>query len=65
MELDIEPVYGGKKYQEKTEFINSQINMKNQNLTIENGKLLFENSSLTLNVDELFDMAEELITEGK
>ena len=57
IELDVEPVYGGKKYQEKTEFINSQINMKNQNLSIENGKLLFENSSL---IDQKMTLTNEI-----
>ena len=57
IELDVEPVYGGKKYQEKTEFINSQINMKNQKLTIENGELLFENSSL---IDQKMNLTNEI-----
>ncbi|MBE5827234.1 MAG: hypothetical protein E7307_11420 [Butyrivibrio sp.] len=47
IELEVEPIYGGKKYQEKQEFITSQINMKNQNVQIENGQLLIDNSILT------------------
>ena len=57
LEMEVEPIYGGKKYQEKTEFINSQINMKNQNLSIENGKLLFENSSL---IDQKMTLTNEI-----
>ena len=46
IELEVEPIYGGKKYQEKQEFITSQINMKNQNMQIQNGQLLIDNSIL-------------------
>lgn len=58
IELEVEPIYGGKKYQEKTEFINSQINMKNQKLTIENGKLLLENSNL---LDQKMSLSNDII----
>ncbi|MBQ6415498.1 MAG: hypothetical protein IJJ65_04515 [Butyrivibrio sp.] len=57
LEMEVEPIYGGKKYQEKTEFINGQINMKNQKLTIENGELLFENSSL---IDRRMNLTNEI-----
>ena len=57
IELEVEPIYGGKKYQEKQEFITSQINMKNQNVQIENGQLLIDNSIL---IEERNDLKAEI-----
>ena len=53
LEIEAVPIYGGRKHLEKTEFINSQINLKNQALVIENGKLLFDNDKLTEKQSEL------------
>ena len=44
--IEEEPIYGGRKYLEKQEFIASQINEKNQSIRAENDKLLTDNSSL-------------------
>ena len=46
LSIEEEPIYGGKKYLEKQEFIASQINEKNQNLRSENDQLISDNSSL-------------------
>ena len=53
LEIELEPIYGGKKYLEKTEFINSKINLQNQNLIIENGQLMFANQELQAKQNEL------------
>ncbi len=57
IEMEVTPIYGGKKYQEKQEFITSQINMKNQNVQIENGQLLIDNSIL---IEERNDLKTEI-----
>ena len=57
IDLEVEPIYGGKKYQEKQEFITSQINMKNQNVQIENGQLLIDNSIL---IEERNNLKKEI-----
>ncbi len=57
IEMEVTPIYGGKKYQEKQEFITSQINMKNQNVQIENGQLLIDNSIL---IEERNNLKKEI-----
>ena len=60
IQIEMEPIYGGRKYLEKQEYINSQINEKNQVLRTENTQLLFNNSALIEQKQELTCGIEKL-----
>jgi hypothetical protein len=53
LEIDMEPVYGGKSYLEKADYIVQKLRDENAKLTKENAELKTENSELVLKISDV------------
>jgi len=60
LNIDIEPVYGGKSYLEKADYIVEKLKEENERLTKENDALKFKNDNLVLKISDVEKLIDEV-----
>ena len=64
LDIDMEPVYGGKSYLEKNDYINQKLRDENEKLTGENSDLKAENDNLVMKISDVEQLLDDLATDA-
>ena len=64
LEIDMEPVYGGKSYLEKADYIVQKLKDENEKLTEENAQLKSEKDDLVMKISDVEQLLDEVATEA-
>jgi len=64
LEIDMEPVYGGKSYLEKADFIVQKLRDENAKLVKENENLKIENSELVMKISDVEQLLDDVANDA-
>lgn len=64
LEIDMEPVYGGKSYLEKADYIVQKLRDENEKLTEENAQLRSEKDDLVMKISDVEQLLDEVASDA-
>ena len=64
LDIDMEPIYGGKSYLEKEDYIVRKLREENEKLTEENAQLKSEKDDLVMKISDVEQLLDEVATEA-
>ena len=64
LDIDMEPIYGGKSYLEKADYIAQKLHEENEKLTEENVQLCNENNDLVMKISDVEQLLDDVAADA-